>query len=681
MLVSCALLLLVPTKVSAAELQTYTQQFQNTTTSLSGKSVETNTYFTKMDYWDVKKVTFNLNYAVTQLAADQISDITIAINGVKFFSFRPALTAGTQTEQIDVPLELVSGSNQLQVYGQILTNSGKDDYQVAQTPANWLSIYGGSNINFEYELKAPENTLKSFYDHFSGQDTVANQQSSIVTTDQANGDELTAAMIALAGEARMITTENDQIQVMQTSKKKMQAGDYVMQVALYKNLPAQLKAQISQADVDKQAVIQTYYVDNKHYLIVTAKEGKLLEKAARFVANAELMEETGKPTEFVKADTATYSSSLHDEGLYQLTAQTDKITGKGHHENSYFISLPNDRSNADGSAVTLDFRYSQNVDFERSLATVSVNGTTIGSKKLSAAKANGDKLTVNVPKGMSLGSSFTVQVAFDLEMTNTVNSDNSTTPWAEVDTSSQMNVKSARSNDLLFTNYPTLFIKNQTYDQIAAVIPAKLDADDFKSLTNVFNLIGSFARSNTGSIQFYTKQPRQTVLENQNLIVIGTPKTNPLIKKLNKNLYFQYSKDYSRFISNEKLSIEEDYGKQIGTAQLLRSPYNDKKGMLVLAGTDSKSTYLASTQINFQKNIQQYTGDAIVVDTDNAHYGYRFKKNQAIDSSLDKKQTFDKNSQLIVYLGIAGLVIILLAIAVFLVIRKQAKLKGGDLSD
>lgn len=39
-----------------AEDLTYTQNFQNDTTTLSGKSTATSMYFTKMDYWNVKKL-------------------------------------------------------------------------------------------------------------------------------------------------------------------------------------------------------------------------------------------------------------------------------------------------------------------------------------------------------------------------------------------------------------------------------------------------------------------------------------------------------------------------------------------------------------------------------------------------------------------------------------------------
>lgn len=670
------------TVVKADDNLTYTQNFQNDITTLSGKAVESNMYFTKMDYWDLKKVTFNLNYEVSQLANKQTSDITVSLNGTKFFSFRPSDKAGFQTQKIDVPLDLVSGSNKLTINGQILNQVGDKNYQLQQTPANWLTIGKGANINFEYNLKEAENTLSSFYAHFSGQDTIAYQRSRIVTSDNPSADELTASMIALSGESRVITTDNDQIPVMRMSqfnKLNVDRNNYTLVVAKYDHLNDFFKKQVSESEVDGKAVIKTYYTAGRYYLIVTAKDGKLLEKAARFFANEELMKETDKPIEDVESSTDTYTSSLHDNGNHYLTSSADRIEGAGHKETSYLVQIPNDRSNADGSQIRLHFNYSKNLNFNRSLVTLYVNNTVIGSKKLTAIKADNDTLTIDLPKGLSLGSSFTVRVAFDLEMLNQDTSDNSNTPWAQVDPDSRMLVKSERSNDLLFTNYPTLFINNETYDHIAVVTPKTLNDDDFKSLTNIFNLVGNFAKSNTGEIQFYNKMPSKQVLNSSNVIVMGTPQNNPLIKKLNPNLYFQYSKEFDRIVSNEKLSIEKDYGKKIGTAQLLRSPYNDKRGMLVVTGINSNDIYLATTQINFQKNIQQFNGDAIVVDMNNAHYGYRFKKDKAIDKSLENRRTFSKNSQLIYYLGVALIVIILIGLAVFLTIRKQAHLNGrGD---
>lgn len=661
--------------VQAAE--TYTQAFQNDTATLSGKSVQTNMYFTKMDYWTVKKATFNFNYQISQLASRDTSDITVSINGVKFDSFRPQAKTGEQTETITIPLNLLKGQNELEINGQILNQAGTH-YDLAQTPANWLTIEGGSNVNFEYDLKEADNTVHSFYDHFSGQDTIAHQKSRIVLPNQPTAGELTAGMIALSGESRVITTQIDQIPVKRLKNMAAQQQDYIMVVAQYKQLPQRFKKQISAKAIANHGVIKTDYTNGKHYLIVTAPTASLLKQTARFVANQELMRETNKATETVGSDTATFTSSLQDNsGVKQLATTSTTVTGVGHHETSYLVSLPNDRSNADGTTIQLHLRYSQNLNFKRSLVTASINNQTIGSQKLSLTHTNGDTFVAHVPRGMALGNTFTVRVAFDLEMKDHVQSDNTATPWAEVSDRSKIHVKSEKSNDLLFTNYPTLFIKNETYNDLAVVIPKHLDGNDFKTLTNVFNLIGNFAKSNTGSIQFYTKTPSKQVLAHHNVIVVGTPQNNALVKQLNHKLYFQYNRNFKRLISNEKLSIERDYGKTIGTAQLLRSPYNSKRGLLVVTGANTNATYLASTQINFQKNIRQFTGDAIVVDANNSHYGYRFKKNKYIDASLNKKELISKNSQLILYLGLAVLMLGILGATAVLVIRKQGLLNGG----
>ncbi|CAJ1181032.1 hypothetical protein CPR19088_GLDEOEPO_01475 [Companilactobacillus paralimentarius] len=665
--------------VEAADNQTYTQQFQNTTTTLSGKSVVSNMYFTKVDYWNVKKVNFNFNYQISQLASRQSSDITVSINGVKFYSFRPKAETGFQTEKISIPLDLLQASNKLQINGQVLDQDNQNkNYQLSQTPANWLTIGNGSNVNFEYQVNEAANTVSSFYDHFSGKDTISFQQARIVTSNHPTSDELTASMIALSGESRTISTDSDQIPVVKMSQLQDKTGDYSIIMANYNKLPNKFKSQINVADVNGHAVIKTYYVDGKHYLLVTAKDGKLLEKAARFVANEELMRETTKSNKSISASTDTYTASQQDSGTHSLTKTPDRIDGAGHRETSYFIQIPNDKTNVDGSKINLHFKYSKNLDFSRSLVTLYVNNTVVGSKKLTSVKADGDDLTMAVPKGVALGSNFTVRVAFDLEMKNQSESDNSDTPWAEVEPQSKMVVKSGQSNDLLFTNYPTLFINNESYDHLVVITPKNLNDDDFKTLTNIFNLIGLYSKNNTGSIQFYNQIPSQSVLNNNNVIVVGTPQNNAMIKKLNPNLYFKYSSNFDRIVSNEKLSIEAGYGKNIGTVQLLRSPYNDKRGMLVVTGVTTKDTYLASTQIGFQKNIQGYTGDAIVTDLNNSHSGYRFKKDKAIDKSLAKKQTFTKNSQLILYLSLAIIVIIMIGIAVILTIRKQSRLNRGN---
>lgn len=668
--------LLAPTLTATAAKKstdlTYTQAFQNTTTTLSGTSVEANMYFIKMDYWDVKKATINLNFQISQLANRATSDLTVSLNGTKFYSFRPEKKTGLQTKSITVPLRLLQGENQLKISGQILNQAGQKDYQLAQTPANWLTIYDGATVNFQYQLKAPTTAIKSFYAHFSGTDTIANENSVITVPKQASNAELTAAMYALSGEARTIATETSQIQVTTADNATAKAADYQLVLATYDHLPAQFKAKLTRAQLKNRAVIKTVYTGGKHYLIVTALTGQHLKQASRFIANQELMQETEAATEYVDDQTATVTSELQYDGSYQLTTTADQLTGAKHQSSTYFVNLPVDRTNADGSKIRIHFRYSKNLNFKRALATVYLNGSPLGSKKLSAARADDDSLTVTLPKGQALGHSFTIRVGFDLEMADQRSSDNTQTPWATIETDSKAMIKSKPVTDVLFTNYPNLFLKNDTFNNVVVVRPKTLTSYDYQTLSNIFNLIGNYAQSNTGSVRFYTHQPSQSVLKTSQVIAFGTPTQNEFIKRLNHKLYFKYGKGQQGFVSNEKLSIERTYGENIGTAQLLRSPYNAKTGLLVVTAKQSSDVYRASTQLNYQRNIAQYSGDAIVVDHDNNHYNYRFKKHKSVTAdNVTAKTVLSKNSQLVVYLGIALVGLILIGLAAFLILRKH----------
>lgn len=659
----------------ADDMKSYTQPFQNNTTTLSGKSVTANMYFTKIDYWDLKTATLNLNYEVSQLAADQKSDITISVNGIKFYSFRPVVKSGMQTKQINIPTNLISGSNNLQIYGQVI-NQSKTSSTLAQTPANWLTLYKGSNVNFQYYLKPPEFKINSFYNHFSGADTISWGQSVIAIPKNASNGELTAATYALTGQTRTLSTDTDQLPLTSFENSRSKKAKYKIIVALYKNLPPKYQRQISANDVRNNGFLKLFYQNNKHVLVITSQKIKLLQKAARFASNSELMEETQTPTEKIDDTTATYSSTLNYNGTAKLTTKGQKLTGAGHQEAEFFIGLPSSRTNSVGSKVNLHLRYSKNLNFKNSLATIYINKKVVGSHRLQLAKADNDNFTVTLPANLKLGTSLVVRVALDLAPRSTAVSDNSETPWAYIESDSKANINSQEKNDLLFSNYPNLFIRNRTYNHIVVVRPKKLTNYDFQTITNIFNLIGAYAESNTGSVEFYTKKPSTKVLQNKNLIVFGTPQSNHFIKELNSSMYFKFNKKFQGFVSNEKLSIEKKYGENIGTDQLLRSPYNKNLGLLVVTAAHTQDVYTATTQINFSKNIMQHNGDAIVVDQNNNIYSYRFKKQAVLNKKLSLKQNVQKNSKLYVYLAMTIFIAAILIAAIVLLLLKNKKPNG-----
>lgn len=653
---------------------TFAQPFQNTSTTLSGKSVRSTMYFTKVNYWNVKKATFNMTYSISQLSNDQNSNITIAINGIKFYSFKPNKSGEQQTINVSIPTNLIQSSNVLTVEGQIVNNG--QSQSAPATPAHWLTIYGGSNVNFTYSINQPKNTISSFYDHFVGQDTIANQQSVILVPNNASTSEIAAATYALTGVSRLITTSNAKIEMNTFSNSTYAKRPYQIVIAKYDNLPHKYKKHISASNVDDDQACLKFVNGKEKILVVTSKNSDALIKAGRYIANQELMQETAADTKTVTADTQTFSSDTQTNGYFPLKGNNTKLVGPGHQEQTFFVSLPHDQTNSNGSYVNLNFRYADNLDFKTSLVTVYVNNKPIGSKHLTSADANDDHFRVKIPNNTSLNNALTIRVAFDLNMKD--EDDNSQTPWAYVENDSDVFVKSAEKDTMLFSNYPSCFISDKTFNDIGVQLPDKMNSTYYQALSNIFSLIGNYAESNVGQIKFYKHEMTDAQMQNHNIIVLGTPDDTSLVKKLNDDLYFKFNKKFTRFVSNEKLSIESTYGKQIGAVQLLFNPYNKNNAALIVTGATPKDVQLASTQIDTQAHIQTLKGDGAVIDSDGQQYAFRFKKKASNEQKVSMFKRLKSNPHFTKYMVLSVIVIALIALTIFLFIRKNGQGKGKN---
>lgn len=95
-LLICLSLFLIPIHPAAAETlpqdhkSTYTTSFTGTDSSLTGSSAQQQ-YFEVLDYWNVDQVKIKLHFQISQITEEQISSVTLTLNGSPFYTFRPSL--------------------------------------------------------------------------------------------------------------------------------------------------------------------------------------------------------------------------------------------------------------------------------------------------------------------------------------------------------------------------------------------------------------------------------------------------------------------------------------------------------------------------------------------------------------------------------------------------------------
>ncbi|WP_195575765.1 cellulose biosynthesis cyclic di-GMP-binding regulatory protein BcsB [Paenibacillus sp. 1001270B_150601_E10] len=661
---------------------TYEAPLSSNNVSLSGVTAARSLYIQLEDYWNVSNLTLHLDYQATQLARGEESSVTLAMNGTKFYSFRPVVDdQNKQSLSVSVPKELlIKGSNTLSIEGYIITNLPDQICVPIEKRDNWLELYKTSFSTTTFTKTDTINSIREFNQQFVGLDTLKEKKSAIGVPNNSESQELEAAVYALSGFAKSNRSEENAIPMLPFHDPKLEAREMVAIVSLYDQLPEQWKQALGQVNVDNKALIRVANTDHQSALIITSKDPAMLEKAGRLVGNQTLVSQLDGQEKWVDANTNVDTPDVTVRRDVTLTETGDKLTGMMHQEKSYFVSLPANRFIAEASKISLDFRYSDNLDFDRSLVTILINNTPIGSKKLTKELSNQDQLTLTIPKNLDVSGNFSVTVAFDLELKSAGCIElQDQMPWAYITKESMLQLNTKDRTDLLFNNYPNPFLRDASFNKVAVMLPTEMDSYTYLTVGNLFHLLGKYAEVNTGEVVFFNQQnmPKESELEQYNLISIGSYKSNPWVQQHNKELFFKYSQDGAGIVSNEKISIEEEYGKRIGTLQMLQSPYAPGYGWLAVTGASSKYDYLASNLLATEKGKWKVYGDGVVTDIDGNLQAFRFKK-QAEQEGNSLLNELAERGDVLGFIVVLGLIFIMVVISLILLIRKYRKRAGGE---
>ncbi|ANS76628.1 cellulose synthase [Paenibacillus yonginensis] len=661
---------------AAAESElTYVTSF-GADVSLSGEKVTKSIYFQIPDYWNVSKATIKLDYRVSQILENQRSSMTLSANGTAFYSFRPAAGEGEQQLSVQIPASLLKkDSNELEITGYLREETRNDVCTAEVSPDQWLNIYGTSSIAVAHANKEMTAEIREFNKRFTAVDNAGGGRSAVAVPEGAGTAELTAASYALSGYAGGSELGRAALPLIPYTADRLQGKFLVLLVSSYEHLPAELKAAIGGSDLSDSAVIQLIHPEHQPTLVVTSANEELLIKAGRMAANLPLMSQLDTDRIVVNADTDVDTPVVDLNRAVSLTESGDQLTGPRHQEQTYYIPLPANRSAAGAGKVSISFRYAQNLDFDRSLMTVLINGKPIGSKKLSRELANGDKAVFPIPANLEVAGNFSLTVAFDLELDGAYCSGfQDQTPWAFIAPDSVLQLNSKDRTDMLFNNYPYPFLRDGRFNRVAVVLPNKPDTATYSTIGNLFSLLGQYAEGNQGEIAFYKDDVDKNQLKNSNLIVIGTYQDNPMIQRYNKDLYFRYNGKGTAITSNEKIQIAESYGKRIGVIQLVPSPWNDANGMMVLTGVSSVYYEMASRLASNEADKYKLYGDGVLTDMDGNVQAYRFKK-EAGGSEDSLVQDVLQRKDVVGFMAAVVIVACLVLASLILLLRKHSRRK------
>ena len=132
------------------------------------------------------------------------------------------------------------------------------------------------------------------------------------------------------------------------------------------------------------------------------------------------------------------------------------MSGRFNKEERIYLPFENDYILSSEGKITLKFRYSENLDFTRSLITVFWGDVPIASKKLQKENAEGDELIITMPSDVVGSTSKSIKITFDLEIADllcTLRQDQM--PWSYIAEDSVLYLPSQTNSISSFSYIPS----------------------------------------------------------------------------------------------------------------------------------------------------------------------------------------------------------------------------------
>lgn len=658
-------------------------KFQDDVT-INGVIGSTERFFNVSQNWDVKDLKLNLVYTKSELLDVNYSTITVFINGEPVSSKRLDGDRKYQDKwQVNIPKELVkSGYNSISIkaYKTISDKICRDD----SNTANWLVIHKQSDIELNYSLKSNSNEIKDYNSIFTNIGNEEYVDTTFVLPDKYNSNELSSIMNLSLNMGQKLKADNFKLDVKLKSNLKEYNNNIIYvggtndtSTDFLNLLSNDEKNQAKNKAIIKQ-VISPFNKDKRMILIIS-DNSKALENATKLICNNELLNELNSSS-FIIDETKDVSEIKKDTKnkltLNDLGYNDFLLKGPFSQETNFDVSIPKNKISTAGSILNLKFRYAKNLDFGRSLVTVYVNDKPISSKKLSLEKADNDNLEVNLPTDVLGKNYYKIKVVFNLELKDlmcvTRDTDN---PWAYILDSSFIKFDFKDNNSLNFKSYPYPFIDNQQANDINVVVSKNLNSSDLSNIANIIGNMGRDAVYNTGNLNVLTDSEFLNTNKKGNLIVIGTPDDNSILKDINKDLYIKFDKNFSGFENNDKIKFLDDkYSKQLSTIQLINSPYSKSNSAIIVSSLDKNSLSSSVRYLSDNNLTRDLKGDAAVVNRDGGIQDINFKENNTKDEEPEDNSTkFKLERSSLTFILIAGFLFLTVIISAILLILKYRK--------
>lgn len=662
----------------------YTKEFTYTEDVLLSGIFDTNQfYFRVRPYWGTQYAYARIQFTLSQLIGDGPASLTFSVNNKPVYSCKVAYTDGQQQIlYVPIPVSLLNiGYNSFGVTGYVRIYDDEgciDDL----TGANWVRIEESSFVTVGYDVVDSRNEIQWYPYPFLSTTDETGSRTAVAVSDAMSESELAAALL-LRADLSAETDGEDEITL--TTLSQAEKYDKKVIVSLVENLPETLKSHLQNGgeNLTDRAAIVCFGQGEDRTLLLASTDGDCLMEAARLLVDESRVLQEKKTVTYVRRDESrlmldalNYGNDSQIYTLQSLAGGGLSYVGPFHQEKTIFLPFSGGYVLSGTGKIDLSFRYSENLDFTRSLVTVYWGSIPVASKKLSRENAGGDSLSFSLPADVVGATAGSIQVTFDLELPDlfcTPRMDEM--PWAYVAETSTFYLPVGKTGRLSFDNQPAPFELSNRFNALTVVVPETMTQAELNTLGQVTALYGVNI-SAYGDIQAVRAGDFDENTD-RNLIVLGTYQDNALLRTLNDRLSFRYTEDGTGFASNESQILSQDYARRIGIMQLLPSPYGEDRSILAVCATGDEAMSRIGDYLQKDENTWKLKEDAVIFDPNGEIHTYRFLQETAVQTP-DLKEFVKNNKDTVLFAVAAVSAMALFLLAVILVLVRMYLTRRKD---
>lgn len=568
-------------------------------------------------------------YLIEDRAGSFAGTLTLSFNN-KIIGYIRLDTRGSHSQSFPIPAEAVvsireSGQHEL----NITLNAQSDCIYDIRTV---VVIKAVSTFDLLFDVTAPQLNLARLPAPFYLRNSLLPDRTLVVVPDEPSAAELQAAMNVMTGFGSMVQRVLDfHLTLFSQLTPEETASSHLIFVGTPERFPlldtiafplpvASGKFSGLPPESAADGIVQLAHSpwnDSKVVLLVSGTSGEAVNKAAQAVASGKIFVYQNPALAYVRevALLAGNVPIVEDFTLQELGYDTQTISGIGIDQIDYTFFVSKEQLPTREGLLNLVYYHSGLVDYGLSSLSVDLNGQVIASKPFTAESEQITTLTIKLPPGLLRFGENQLTVRAKMQPDLSCDFSGFSEPWLVISNQTSMHIPIASPQQfgaaflLDLKNYPNMFMTHSNLSDVAFVL-ARNDPAGWNAAASLAYHLGARAAPPIPDVSVvYADEVKETIRSSSSLILVGKASSLPFLDEFNDVLPAPF--DYETNTAAEKgmqIIYRLPQGVSVGYLELIASPYNREKLILLLAGNTDEGVAMSVAALIADRLRDQLTG-------------------------------------------------------------------------